>query len=362
MKTNPDNERTKHSYFAFLKEAKRLSESSIDAVAKSLDRFETYCGRRPFARFHREQAIAFKAALADQLSSRSKERLSKATIYSTLTHLKAFFQWLSMQRGFKSKLQYEDASYFNMSLKDMAVAKAVKEVRVPTMGEIYKALDAMPVSTPIERRSRALLAFAILTGSRDDSIASLRLKHVDMVERVVFHDARDVRVKFSKTFPTFFFPVGVHVETIVGEWVTYLRDVLERSPDSSLFPPTRGGFAADGQHGDRSFALECWANAAPIRDVFREAFERVGLPYFNPHSFRKTLVQLGMERCHTAEEFKAWSQNLGHEDVLTTFRSYGDISTQRQRDLIRNVGSANEHDKRIWELGRAAFSALQTRH
>jgi hypothetical protein len=35
------------------------------------------------------------------------------------------------------------------------------------------------------------------------------------------------------------------------------------------------------------------------------------LPYFNPHSFRKTLALLGGRICKTPEEYKAWSQNLG---------------------------------------------------
>ena len=39
---NANNERIKHEYFAFLKEAKRQSDASVDACAKSLDRFETY--------------------------------------------------------------------------------------------------------------------------------------------------------------------------------------------------------------------------------------------------------------------------------------------------------------------------------
>jgi len=35
------------------------------------------------------------------------------------------------------------------------------------------------------------------------------------------------------------------------------------------------------------------------------------------------------------EAMKAWSQNLGHSDVLTTFTSYGSIPTSRQGELIR---------------------------
>ena len=36
------------------------------------------------------------------------------------------------------------------------------------------------------------------------------------------------------------------------------------------------------------------------------------------------------------EEMKAWSQNLGHSDVLTTFTSYGTVPLHRQCELIRS--------------------------
>lgn len=41
-KHNPSNERIKRAYFAFLKEAKRHSEPTVDATAKALSRFELY--------------------------------------------------------------------------------------------------------------------------------------------------------------------------------------------------------------------------------------------------------------------------------------------------------------------------------
>ena len=43
-------------------------------------------------------------------------------------------------------------------------------------------------------------------------------------------------------------------------------------------------------------------------------------------------------RMSTPEAFKAWSQNLGHENVLTTFASYGQVATPRQAELIRELG------------------------
>ena len=78
-----------------------------------------------------------------------------------------------------------------------------------------------------------------------------------------------------------------------------------------------------------------WRNATPIRKVSKGAFEQAGLPYFNPHSFRETPVQLGERVCQSPEEFKAWSQNLGDEGVLTTFCSYGEVQQRRQSAIFK---------------------------
>ncbi len=108
-KHHPANERIKRKYFSFLKEAKRHGESTVDAAAKALRRFEVYTRYRDFKTFHFQQAIAFKRHLAEQRGQRSGEKLSKATLHATLTQLKRFFQWLAWQQGYKSRLQYADA-------------------------------------------------------------------------------------------------------------------------------------------------------------------------------------------------------------------------------------------------------------
>src|SRR5271170_2260980 len=235
-KHSPENERIKHQYFAYLKEAKRHSEPTVDAAAKALRRFEEYTKYRDFKAFHTEQAIAFKKHLAEQKGQQSGEKLSKATLYSTLTQLKRFFQWLAGQPGFKSRIQYSDADYFNLSDKDTRVATAQREQRVPTLEQIKHVLHTMPANTDVERRNRALIALTLLTGARDQAIASMKLKHVDLVAGCVHQDARVVRTKFSKTFDTFFFPVGEEVRSIVEEWVRHLREVELWGNGDPLFP------------------------------------------------------------------------------------------------------------------------------
>jgi integrase len=205
---NAENERAKRRYFTFQSEAKQRSEASIDAIAMALNRFEVYTRFKSFRAFRIEQAINFKNHLARQVNARTNEPLSKATAYSTLAALKAFFQWLSREPGFKKRLNYSDADYFSLSLKDTAIAKAANEERIPTLDQIRHVIEAMPSGTDIEKRNRALIAFILLTGVRDNAVASMRLKHVDLADGKILQDARQVRTKFSKTFTTYFFPLA----------------------------------------------------------------------------------------------------------------------------------------------------------
>jgi integrase len=208
--------------------------------------------------------------------------------------------------------------------------------------QIRHVIQMMPAGTETERRDRALIAFTILTGARDGAIASLKLKHIDIDQGRVDQDARQVKTKFSKSFTTWFFPVGDDIREIVVEWVRYLRREKLWSLGDPLFPATKV-VIGDTRHFEASgLDRKHWSNAGPIRTIFKNAFAAAGLPYFNPHSFRKTLALLGGRICKSPEEYKAWSQNLGHENVLTTFSSYGDVAGYRQAEIIRALGTT-EH-------------------
>jgi integrase/recombinase XerD len=339
---NPKNERIKKEYFDWLKQADRKSESTIDGIRKAITRFEDYTGLKDFATFNKEQVKGFKKRLAQSTSARTGEPLAKATMLSTVNALKAFFRWLSCQPGYKRRINVTDIEYLNLSEKDTRVAKAPRFKTFPTLEQIRNVLSSMPSDTMVARRDRALIAFTILTGMRDSALASLRLKHVDIDRRLVIQDPREVRTKKSKRIDTYLVPLGADIEEIVIDWIRFLREELLFGNDDPVFPRTRlaqdetGAFATDG--------LEpvFWSSTEPIRKIFREAFENAGLPYFNPHSFRDTLVQLGERTAPSIEHFKAWSQNLGHEHVQTTMTSYGIIGAHRQGELVRSMAIADD--------------------
>lgn len=332
------NARIKREYLLYLKEARGHGEASIDAVAKALSRYDEATGGRDYAKLHRAQVMAFKQKLGEQRAERTGEALSKATVDSTLRALREFFFWLAHQPGYKSKIHYHDADYFNPSDRDAALARAKREKPVPTLEQMHHVLSVMPADTPIERRNRALVAMVVLTGARDGALASLKLKHVDMAQGIVFQDGREVRTKFGKSIPTTFFPVGGNALAIVGDWIDWLRSDQLWGDDDPLFPATE---LALGEHRGlvaAGLSRRGWHSAGPIRDVFRKAFVMAGLPYFNPHSLRDMLARLGQQVCRSPEEYKAWSQNLGHADVLTTLTSYGQVPAYRQAELIRGLG------------------------
>ena len=131
--------------------------------------------------------------------------------------------------------------------------------------------------------------------------------------------------------------------------------------DGPLFPATAVVVGNKRQFVAAGLKREHWKTAAPIRTVFSQAFAQAGLPYFNPHSPRNTLVQLGERRCRTPEQFKAWSQNLGHEKVLTTFCSYGEVSRPRQGELIRGLLDSARPDPAVIEIAKAVARELKGR-
>lgn len=350
-KHHPENERIKHRYMTFLREAKRQSEASIDKALAAIASFESYTRSKSFKQFHISQATGFKAHLTQQRGQRSGKALSAATMHATLSALKAFTVWLADQPGYKSTVSYSDAEYFNISERERAVATAEREQPVPTLEQIRHVIRSMPAGTELERRDRAVIAFGLLSGARDGAIASMKLKHVDLDRRLVHQDAREVRTKFGKTFTTSFFPIDDEVRGIVEDWIAFLRVEKLWGDDDPLFPATKVRVGASRKFEAAGLDRRHWSSATPIRDIFREAFARADLPYFNPHSFRKTLAQLGERLCRTPEQMKAWSQNLGHEQVLTTFTSYGAVDRHRQDEIMRGLAApAEDRDEVIQDL------------
>lgn len=336
-KCNEDNERIKRQYRQYLRQAKGCDEATVAKAEDAILAFERSTNFKNFKLFHIEQAVTFKGRLELQKNSRTGKPLSRATVDGILRAAKAFFIWLAGQQGYKSRISYSDAEYFNLNIKDARIAHEEREIPYPTMEQCRHAFGLMPSATPIERRDKALFAFLMLTGARDGAVASFRLKHIDLAQACVYQDARDVKTKFAKTFTTWFFPVDETYLLNFRDWVNYLRQDQLFGHADALFPKPKMGLS-DGAFICLGLSRETYSNAGKIRDVVKTAFTNAGLPAFGPHSFRKTLGILANVHCKTPEQFKAWSMNLGHENIATTLNAYCPVSSARQGEVIRDMG------------------------
>lgn len=326
-----------------MKEAGQKCEASLDAVDKAISRFESYTKYKDFKHFHIQQAISFKKHMAKETNARDSKPLSASTLHSTFRHLKAFFQWLSREQGYKSKISYSDAEYFNLSEKETRTATAKRTKRIPTLEQIKQVFSLMPDRSLMDKRDRALFAFIVLTGARDKAIISLKIKHVDIDRNCIIQDSREVDTKFSKTFDTYFFPVDTTFLDCAQDWYNFLRKELLWAENDPLFPATEF-YIGQPEASTPKLTRKHWKTTEPVRRIFKKAFLNAGLPYANPHSFRDTLVRFGERVCSTPAEFKAWSQNLGHESVLTTFTSYGNIPSHEQADILSGLTASKDQN------------------
>ena len=340
-KHHPENVAVRREYLRWLANAQGKDEATCDQVASAIERFEAHTGWKDFRTFRRDQAISFKVALANEINASGKP-LSKATRCGIFRHLKAFFEWLSREQGYRRAVAFSDAAYFNPNGNEARAAGATRQRPYPSLEQVHAALEAMPIETPMQRRDRAVVALILLTAGRDGAVASLRLKHIDIAAKTVFFDARDVNTKRAKTFKTAFYPVGRDAEAIIVEWERELRELHLFGPDDPLFPRTRIAPNTDGAFEACGLERRPWSDAGPIRSAFKAAFGRIGLPAYNPHSIRQTITQLAYSLKLGPMEMQAWAQNMGHEHLATTFSSYGKLRETEQIAVI----SALEAGKR----------------
>ena len=332
-----ENERTKWDYSFYLRDAKGQDEKSIDKALAAIRRFEVSTKYKPFKKFNRLQASAFKDDLAKAKNSRTGKLLGITTVDATLRLVQSFFHWLVSQPGFKRVLTYADVEYFNNTMKARRAAHASRPIPYPSMEQCAHAFQAMPDGTEFEKRDKALFAFLMLTCARDGAIASLKLKHVDIEQGLVFQDGREVRTKNAKTFRTRFYPVDRSYRDCLTDWLIFLREVRLFGPDDALFPKAKVEYVRGQGFANVGLDRLGYGGSAKLNAIIKAAFAEVQMPEYTPHSLRKTLALLGNEVCKTPEQLKAWSMNMGHSNLATTINSYVPISEARQLEILSEM-------------------------
>lgn len=331
------NEKAKRRYFDWLRGAKGYAESTIDAIERAVHMFEESTGHKCFKTFSERQASGFKAWM--ETGSKRGKSVSKTTMYGTLRHVNSFFSWLATQSGYKSKISLDAVSYLTLDRRSVREVLSPRPKRFPSLDQVRQLVQSIDVRNEIDQRDRAVIAFMMLTGIRYEALCTLSLACLDIERLVVQQEPRlGVHTKGGKAITTWLLPMDRSFVEIVKEWIKFLRTTKRFGPTDPLFPRTKVvqggenlGFRADGVEP------QFWRGGDSVREILRDRFQAAGLPYFSPHSFRHAACQVALMWARTPEEFKALSQNFGHEHVLTTLRTYGTLPLDRVAEVISRM-------------------------
>ena len=316
------NDRTIYAWQIY---AGRFDSKTVDAHLTSLRDFENFLAGKLFDNVTRADADNWRSALRDR--ARKPSNLggqSRSTLQHRASHLRSFFTWLSGEPRFR----HLDGIVSYFDLPRGLQAKSAGHARpYPSLEQAGSMLQSLPAATMKDRRDRAMLATAFMAGLREQALTSLLLRHVDVQRKQIHHDGETLRAKNGKSFVIDWFPRTETFQRVVREWYAELG-TLGFTSDDAMFPDSKS-FTTREINTAHHAVIEPMKSASAIDAVFATASSNIGLS-FTPHSARHMLARLGDQLCHTPEQRKAWSLNLGHSSEKVTWTHYGRVTNERK--------------------------------
>ncbi len=331
-KYNATNERMKYKYRNHIQRAKGKDIKTVIEDLKHIRVFEKFMQFAGFQTFNNDVACKYVQDLFNN---------GKAVnfITSNLRAVKDFLNWLERQRGYRSKIIYDDIDYLNVSRNQRREAKAQNYQETYKFDQIIKTIHMMANKTEKDKRDRAMVSLQALCTLRVSELRTVKIRNMIEEDGIWFIDVnpKTMSVKFAKHREAVFIPLA---DDIINNVVSWRNHLIAKGfkKDDPLFPAIDNRFNQQNLL-EQHISVNPIKSDTTIRDVFKRAFTDAGLDYINPHSFRKTLAKYAQ---HQSPVFlNAVRQNLGHSSIDTTLSSYGKLSFHDQRKAITNLFSVN---------------------
>ena len=336
------NELAKRKFYDYLAGPGQYSPSSIACHENAIWVWEDFNNKADFAGFTKTRAEDFKTFIKSKKKTNGEGTVSLSYCFDTLRYLTKFFEWLSDQQGYR-KIRRTDIEYLRLTKQEVRMATQPKGQESPNVEEVRTLIESIKGASEVEMRDKALLSLTFLTGARITALSTLPMASFDRAGVTLYQDpALGVQTKASKRIVSVL--LAISYKEPLGyflEWFDYLIAQKKFGPKDPLFPTTKieNGKEALGFRSTQEVEPVFWKSASSARKIFQKRFVQAGLKYYHPHTFRHLLSKTIMKLPITEEQKKALSQNFGHEDVGTTFGSYGygHIAEDRQIEIIKNI-------------------------
>ena len=255
------------------------------------------------------------------------------TVVKTMGHAKRFLRW--------AKLTYP-AEYRALSLawieawQPPAMPEHAPSHVFVTLEEV-KQLVAVPVSSdnlPL-LRDQAAAAMLFLSAARDSAFASLPIKAIDLANFQIHQLPHEysVRTKGGKAATTTLLNIP-ELLTVVEQWDRLVRAALP--PNAMWYTPIISHWGEYTLSANAPGA----ARNCNVAKRMRRLFAAANLPYKSPHKFRHGHAVYALQRARDMADYKAISQNLMHNDIRITDKTYTPLLGDEIHDRILSLSSA----------------------
>jgi integrase/recombinase XerD len=97
-KFNEDNERMKRSYLRYLRNAKGLSENSVNKASDAILRWEKATDFKPFSKLNGDDVLQFKEHLSRSATGKTGKPMVAASRVNIQVCVRSFVHWLADQQ------------------------------------------------------------------------------------------------------------------------------------------------------------------------------------------------------------------------------------------------------------------------
>lgn len=200
--------------------------------------------------------------------------------------------------------------------------------------EEISAIARAPVDTLNEKRTRAAACMLYGSGMRADALVSIPIEAVKVPDLEVHQLPKEfnVRTKFKKAAITFLLDIQDVLAVIKG-WDHMVRAIMP--PNCPWFAPINPltgeldpEYIEAGEH-----------RASGLRKDLKEWLNKVGLPYYSPHDFRRGHANYCLTNAKDYMDMLAAMSNLMHEGLAMT-EYYARLKRADAKKRITRLGKA----------------------
>ena len=281
-----------HSYLRQLAIERGLSQNTVEAYRRDLDRYLTSLDGTDPAAITREQVTNFLASLLE-----GETAVSKSSAARMLSSVRGFHRFLLAE----GVVPADVAADVKPPKLPMSLPKAI------TIAQMQSVLDATDGEEHQQLRDKALLELLYATGARISEVVALNVD--DML------DGEVVRL-FGKGNKQRVVPVGSYARAAIEAYLVRVRPVF-----SARGTATPALFL--GSRGQRMSRQNAWI-------IIRAAAERAHLGVeISPHTFRHSFAT---HLLAGGADVRVVQELLGHASVSTT-QIYTLVTADSLRDM-----------------------------